>query len=73
MNAPLDNNKKVLSNGIEKGFNGTIPNGGQYPPISTEGTIELWKYAQNTDIKANTSLITKSMNPIINPFLTSFV
>ena len=46
---------------------------GQYPPISTEGTIELWKYAQNTDIKANTSLITKSMNPIIIPFLTSFV
>jgi hypothetical protein len=27
--APLDNNKNVLSNGIEKGFNGTIPNGGQ--------------------------------------------
>ena len=73
MKAPLDNNKKVLSNGIEKGFKGTIPNGGQYPPISTEGTIELWKYAQNTDIKAKTSLITKSMNPIINPFLTSFV
>jgi hypothetical protein len=41
--APLDNNKKVLSNGIEKGFKATIPNGGQYPPISTEGTIELWK------------------------------
>jgi hypothetical protein len=41
--APLDNNKKVLSNGIEKAFKGVIPNGGQYPPISTEGTIELWK------------------------------
>ena len=39
MNAPLDNNKKVLSNGIEKGFKGTIPKGGQYPPISTLGTI----------------------------------
>jgi hypothetical protein len=39
MNAPLDNNKKVLSKGIAKGSKGVIPNGGHTPPISTLGTI----------------------------------
>jgi len=35
--APDDNNNKVLSKGIAKGFKGSIPNGGQVPPISIAG------------------------------------
>lgn len=55
INAPLDNNKKVLSNGIAKGSNGVIPKGGQVPPISIAGDKLEWKKAQNTDKKAKIS------------------
>jgi hypothetical protein len=40
-----------------KGFIGLIPNGGQEPPISIEGDRLEWKKAQNTERKANASLI----------------
>lgn len=35
--APDDSSKIVLSNGISKGFNGSIPAGGQLTPNSTVG------------------------------------
>jgi hypothetical protein len=41
--APLDNNKIVLSNGMAKGFNGSIPLGGQDLPNSTVGDNDEWK------------------------------
>ena len=61
MNAPEDNNKKVLSKGIAKGSKGVIPTGGQEPPISIVGLKLEWKKAQNTDKKANTSLTIKEL------------
>jgi len=61
--APDDNNKNVLSKGIAKGFKGVIPKGGQIPPISTAGDKLEWKNAQNTDKKANTSLMIKRTIP----------
>ena len=69
---PLDNNKKVLSNGIEKGSKALIPSGG-HETISTAGAKAEWPAAQKTVKKAITSLITKRKKPIVNPFLTSLV
>jgi hypothetical protein len=73
INAPLDNNKKVLSNGIAKGSKGVIPKGGQVPPISIAGDKLEWKKAQNTDKKAKISLTINNKTPIIRPFFTSLV
>ena len=42
INAPLDNNTTVVSNGIAKGSKGVIPTGGHCPPISILGTILEW-------------------------------
>ena len=39
--SPLDNNKKVLSNGIEKGSKALIPSGG-HETISTAGAKAEW-------------------------------
>ena len=71
--APLDNNKKVFSNGIAKGSNAEIPWGGQLEPISIAGDKLEWKKAQKTLKNAKTSLMINRIKPIINPFYTSKV
>ena len=71
--APLLNNKIVFNKGIANGSKGVIPNGGQVPPISTAGAKLEWKKAQNTDKKANISLIINNTILALKPFLTSFV
>lgn len=61
--APEDNNNNVLSKGIAKGFNGSTPKGGHWPPISIAGDKLEWKKAQNIEKKANTSLTIKRTIP----------
>jgi len=70
INAPLLNSKTVFNNGTAKGSRATIPIGGQVVPIEISGAKLEWKKAQNTLKKANTSLTTKSTNPIVKPLLT---
>lgn len=53
--APLDNKITVFNNGNSKGFIGSIPAGGHWPPNSIPGVNELWKKAQNIDAKNNPS------------------
>ena len=71
--APLDNSKIVFSRGIAKGSNDSIPTGGHVPPISTVGAKAEWKKDQNTDMKAITSLKTKSIKPKDKPDCTWLV
>jgi hypothetical protein len=73
MKAPLLNSKIVFNKGIANGSRGVIPKGGQELPISIVGARLEWKYAQNTDRKANTSLTMNKATPNVNPFLTSKV
>jgi hypothetical protein len=63
----------VLSNGISKGFNGSIPTGGQAVPNSTVGARAEWKYAQKILIKKNTSLTINNATPRLRPFCTAKV
>jgi len=65
--APLDSNRIVFNNGIAKGSNDSIPTGGHVAPISTVGAKAEWKKAQNTLMKAITSLKTKRINPKDRP------
>ena len=48
---------------MAKGFKGSIPNGGQEPPISIAGDKLEWKKAQNIEKKANASLTMKRTIP----------
>jgi len=41
--APDESNRIVFSNGISKGFKGSIPAGGQETPRSTVGAKAEWK------------------------------
>lgn len=63
----------VLSNGISKGFRGSIPAGGQCAPSSTVGAKALWKYAQKIEMKKNTSLTINRATPRLRPFWTANV
>lgn len=63
----------MFSNGISKGFKGSIPAGGQCAPSSTVGAKALWKYAQKIEIKKKTSLTINKATPKFNPFCTAKV
>lgn len=71
--APDDKSRIVLSNGISKGFKGSIPTGGQAVPNSTVGARAEWKYAQKILIKKNTSLTMNNATPRLRPFWTAKV
>jgi len=62
--APEDSNNKVLSKGIAKGFKGSIPNGGHWPPISIAGDKLEWKKAQNIEKKSKCFTNNKKNNTI---------
>ena len=64
--APLDNNITVLSNGNSKGFTGSIPIGGHWPPNSTVGVRALWKNAQKIAIKNSASDTINKITPKFN-------
>lgn len=69
---PEDNNNTVFKNGTDKGFNASIPKGGQLDPNSTEGERAEWKYAQKMEIKKNSSLIINKITPKFRDFCTAW-
>ena len=71
--APELNNIAVFNRGTEKGFNGSIPKGGQQTPISTAGDKLLWKNAQKNDTKNSTSDTINNKNPIFKPLTVALV
>lgn len=71
--APELNNTTVFKSGIEKGFKGWIPNGGQLIPISILGAKLLWKKVQKKEKKNKTSDTINKINPIFKPFKTDLV
>jgi len=69
--APDVNKIAVLSKGTSNAEIGTIPTGGQTPPISIAGPNELWKKAQKNEKK---NMISETMNnniPCFNPLWTT--
>jgi len=60
----------VFSRGIENGFNGLIPTGGQQQPNSGVGESLLWKNAQKNAKKKHTSETMNNNIPYRNPFIT---
>jgi hypothetical protein len=57
----------VFNNGTSNALIGTIPIGGQTPPISTVGPNDEWKNAQKNEKK---NIISETMNnniPCFNP------
>lgn len=71
--APLDSRMIVFSRGISYGDSASIPCGGQCDPSSTVGARALWKKAQNSETKKNTSLMMKRATPSVSPFCTANV
>jgi hypothetical protein len=65
--APEDNSNKVFSRGIPKGFNASIPRGGQLEPTTTSGDKLAWKKPQKTEKKAIISLTINKAKPKTNP------
>lgn len=63
----------VFSNGIAKGFNGTIPTGGHKHPNSGVGANLLWKNAQKNAKKNNTSDVINRIIPHRSPDITKDV
>ena len=60
---PDDNNIKVFKNGNSKGFNTSIPFGGQTHPIETAGERLEWKNAQKNPTKNIISETIKRITP----------
>jgi hypothetical protein len=58
---PDDNNIKVFKKGNSKGFNTSIPFGGQTQPIETAGDRLEWKNAQKNPTK---NIISETINKI---------
>jgi hypothetical protein len=71
--APDDRSRIVFNNGISKGFNGSIPAGGQCVPSSTVGARAEWKYAQKIEMKKKISLTMNRATPRFRPFCTANV
>ena len=67
---PEANNTAVFRSGIENGFNGLIPAGGQQQPNSGVGDNLLWKKAQKNAKKKHTSERMNNSIPYRNPFIT---
>lgn len=67
---PDANNTAVFSRGIENGFRGQIPVGGQAQPISILGARLLWKNAQKNALKNMISEVINRIIPHSNPCCT---
>lgn len=67
---PERSNKEVLRRGTAKGFNGSIPKGGQVQPVSGVGARALWKNAQKNARKNIASEIIKMIIPTRRPRAT---
>ena len=63
----------VFKRGIEKGFRGVIPIGGQVQPKSGVGAKELWKKAQKNAKKKRTSEAMNKIIPQRRPVITLVV
>lgn len=63
----------VFSKGTEKGFKGSIPNGGHITPTSTEGDKLLWKNAQKKEKKKRISDTINKANPTFKPKTVTLV
>ena len=68
--APELNKTTVFNKGIENGFNGSTPLGGQTAPISTVGTKLLWKKAQKKEKNKQTSDKINKIIPYFSPCFT---
>jgi hypothetical protein len=60
----------VFNRGTEKGFNGSIPVGGQQHPNSGVGARLLWKNAQKNAKKNITSDVMNKIIPHRKPAIT---
>ena len=68
--APELNKIAVFNKGIENGFKGSTPLGGQTAPISIVGAKLLWKKAQKKEKNKHTSDIINKIIPYFNPCFT---
>jgi len=68
--APELKSMAVFNKGTSKGFNTSIPTGGQTEPNVTSGPNEEWKKAQKNEKKNNTSDVINNIIPIFKPFCT---